>query len=260
MSLVRIQSPRPPFANAGHSSFATDGKPPNGMISVPIQYRRTAKAQFIQKLQHAVPSFVVFGDGVEHLSHREDALDLVLGSTEVVVSVLVVGSVFRGLRALRAHMARTDHVHQHAHHGVDWIDICIGIMLMVEAWSKYHASGHIARPTLLLALVMIALGVTHGRLLAFGARRRELRIDGDGISVATKPFNRMSLKWPEVASIEIGDRWAVISATNGRSRRIDLSDVMRPQAVRDALMQARTLLDDAHHAASASIESTSSAT
>jgi hypothetical protein len=217
------------------------------MISVPIQYRRTLKAQFLQKLQHAVPAIVVLGDGLEHLSHREDALDLALGSTEVVISLLVAGSVIRGVRALRAHIAQTEH--SHAHHGVDWIDICIGVMLLVEAWSKYHASGHIARPTLLLALVMLTLGVMHGRLLAFGARRRELRIDANGISVATKPFNRMSLTWPEVASIEIGDRWAVISAINGRSRRIDLNDVMRPQAVREVLLRAQTLREEARQAA-----------
>src|SRR5689334_9454896 len=221
------------------------------MIAVPIQYRRTAKAQFVQKLQHAIPSFVVLGDGIERLSHREDTLDLAVGSIEVVAGVLVIGSVLRGFRALRAHIARTEHTH--AHHGVDWIDISIGLMLVVEAWSKYHASGHIARPTLLLALVMIALGLMHGRLLAFGARRRELRIDGNGISVATKPFNRMTLPWSDVASIDIGDRWATITAVNGRSRRVDLDDVMRPQAVREALMESRRLFDDAHHAARASI-------
>ena len=34
---------------------------------------------FIQKLQHAVPSIVVLGDGIEHLSHDPHGLDLAIG-------------------------------------------------------------------------------------------------------------------------------------------------------------------------------------
>ena len=124
------------------------------MISVPIRYRRAQRGLFIQKLQHAIPSIVVLGDGVEHLSHEPQGLDLWLGAAEVGVSLLVIGSVIRGFRMLRAETAANVDFH-HAHHGVDWIDICLGAMLSVEAYAQFHATGHLPRPTMLLSLIHI---------------------------------------------------------------------------------------------------------
>jgi len=225
------------------------------MISVPIRYRRAQRGLFIQKLQHAIPSIVVLGDGIEHLSHEPQGLDLWLGAAEVGVSLLVIGSVIRGFRMLRAETAANVDVH-HAHHGVDWIDICLGAMLSVEAYAKFHATAHIPRPTILLAVSMFTIGLLHGRLAAWGDSKRQLRLDADGISVPGKPFSRLTLPWAEVESIAMDDRWAVVKAIDGRSKRIDLSDVLNPKAVREALVAANTLLDDARHAARASIEST----
>jgi hypothetical protein len=228
------------------------------MIAVPIRYRGASRALFIQKLQHAVPSIVVFGDGIDHLSHAA-GLDWWLGAVEVGISLLVMGSVVRGARELVRHTAKSDH-DVHAHHGVDWIDICLSAMLGVEAYAKYHASGHIPRPTIVLALAMLAIGLGHGRLAAFGDRRRELRVSANGITVPGRQFRRMTLTWAEVASIEVDDRFAEVTATSGRKQRINLRDVLQPNAVRDALASARTLLDESRHATSASIESAAAGT
>ena len=215
---------------------------------------------FIQKLQHAIPSTVVLGDGIEHLSHDPHGMDLAIGGAEVVVSVLVIGSVIRGFRQLRTKPA-SDDPHAHHRHGVDWIDICLGAMLSVEAYAKFHATGHVPRPTILLAIAMIAIGLLHGRVATFGDHRREIRVSADGLSVpGRRPFQRLSLTWPEVQSIDIDDRTAVVTAVDGRTRRIDLADALQPQAIRNALLAARTFLEDARHAASASIESHPSAT
>ena len=224
------------------------------MIAVPLRYRRAHRGLFIQKLQHAVPSIVVLGDGIEHLSRGGAGLDLGIGVAEVGVSLLVIGSVIRGFRELRRQTAKSDH-DVHAHHGVDWIDICLGAMLSVEAYAQFHTTGHLPRPTLLLAFTMVAIGMLHGTIAKKGDERRQLRVSADGIVVPGRPFNRMTLTWAEVASIDVGDRWAAITATDGRTRRIDLSDVFQPNAVRDALASARTRLDESRHAASASIES-----
>jgi len=226
------------------------------MIAVPVRYKRAHRGLFVQKLQHAVPSIVVLGDGIEHLTHVA-GLGWTLGAVEVGVSLLVMGSVIRGFRELRRHTAKSDH-DVHPHHGIDWIDISLGAMLSVEAYAKYHATAHVPRPTIVLAVAMFAIGLLHGRLASWGDRRRELRVGADGMTVPGKGFNRMTLPWAEVASIEVGDRSAVIIANDGRLRRIDLTDVFQPQAIRDALMQATTFLDDARHAERASIESTAS--
>jgi hypothetical protein len=238
------------------------------MIAVPVRSRRSQKAQFFQKLQHALPAFIVLGDGMAHLSHNPHGAELALGVGEVVAGVLVIGSVIRGFRQLRQDLATpADDVH--VHHGVDWIDICLAGMLSVEAYAKYHATAHIPRPTIVLAVAMFAIGILHGRLAAWGDSRRQLRVTPDGISVpGRRPFSRLTLAWPEMASIEVGDRSAVIIAMDGRTARLDLTDVTQPTSIRDALMSARRFLDDARlpavalakvgHAASASIESTPS--
>jgi len=225
------------------------------MIAVPIRYRRARKGQFAQKLQHAIPSIVVLGDGIDHLSHEPHGLDLWVGVAEVGVSLLVIASVIRGFRELRKQMSTPEH-EVHPHHGVDAIDICLGAMLSVEAYAKYHATAHIPRPTILLAMTMFTIGILHGRLADWGDGRRQLRVGAEGISVPGKFFSRMTLAWSEVASIDTDDRRALITAIDGRMRHIDLSDVLQPKAVRDALIAANTFLDDARHAARASIEST----
>ena len=217
------------------------------MISIPIRYRRAERGQFFSKLQHAVPSIVVLSDGIEHLSHDPQGAERALGAIEVAAAVLVMGSVVRGFRKLIKGTAAGEA--QHTHHGVDWIDIFIGVMLAVEAYAKYHATHHIPRPTVVLALAMLILGVMHGRIAAWGDRRRQLRVSPEGISVQTRPISRMTLAWNEVASIDIDERYATIKANDGRKHRLDLSDVRQPAAVRDALMQARMFLDAAREAA-----------
>jgi len=224
------------------------------MITIPIRYRRSFNVFFIQKLQHAIPSFVVFGDGVDHLTHGAHGVDFWLGVAEVGVSVLVMGSVLLGFRALRRHTA-TAHADSHHHHGVDWIDICLSAMLSVEAYAHFRATAHVPRPTILLAFAMLTIGVLHPVLARHGDRRRELRVGDDGISVPGGKFTRLTLRWPDVDTIDVGDRYATVTATDGRSKRIDLGDVLQPTAVRDALMQARTFLDASRYAPRASIES-----
>lgn len=227
------------------------------MIAVPLRYKRAERGLFIQKLQHAIPSVVVLGDGLSHLSHNPRGAELALGVLEVGAALAVMASVVRGIRKLR-HSAHAADAHAAHAHSVDWIDIFIGVMLGVEAYAKYHATSALPRPTIVLALAMILIGLMHGKIASFGNRRRELRVDTDGISLPTRPFQRMTLSWTEVGAIDIGERYARVTANDGRTQRIDLTDVVNATAVRDALMTANAFLEDARHAASASIESTAS--
>ena len=106
-------------------------------------------------------------------------------------------------------------------------------MLAVEAIAKYTANGHIARPTILLAVTMLVVGLAHGRIAAWGDRRRELRIDEAGIGVPGRFFRRHTLAWAEIASFDLTETAAVITTVNGKTQRIDIADVMQPAAVRD---------------------------
>ena len=207
------------------------------MIAVPIRYRRSQRALFVQKLQHAVPSIVVLGDGIEHLSHDRAALDLALGAVEVVVSVLVIGSVIRGFRQLRqahgeersrrASSSRRRLDRHQPRRDAERRGVC----------EVSRDSGHVPRPTMLLAVVMFAIGVLHGRLAAWGDRRRELRVGADGISV---PARQVPAPDAAVGRGRI-DRHRrslrrSITATDGRiAAHRPAATSFQPKAVRDAL-------------------------
>jgi hypothetical protein len=208
------------------------------MTAIPVHYRRVQRGQFLQKVQHAIPSFVVLGDGISHLQHDPHGISLALGVAEVVVSVLVIVSVIRGLRKLLAGGAE-----QHgAHHGIDWIDVFLGAMLLVEAYAKYHATHHVPRPTILLGVVMIGIGLLHGHIAERGARRLALRVDDDGISVPGRFFRRLSLPWSQVAEITIGPSMARVIAVDGRDQQLNLADAINAGAIRSLLAEAQTRL------------------
>lgn len=213
------------------------------MTAITIRYRRVQKGQFLQKLQHAIPSVIVLTDGLDHLQHDPHGASLALGLAEVVVAVLVIGSVLRGFRKLLATAKGGGHAD--AHHGVDWIDIFLGAMLLVEVYAKYHATGRIARPMILLGVVLVIVGVFHGRLAAWGDRRLQLRIDEHGISVPGRFFRRLTLAWPEVAEITVGRTTARVIAVDGRDQVLNLGDALNADAIRAALTGAQSRLADA---------------
>lgn len=214
------------------------------MHRVPVRYRRTEKGLFVQKLQHVVPAIIVLGDGISHLQHGPSGMTLALGAAEVVASVLVMGSMIREMRQLRAPSRGRGHAH--ASHGVDWIDLFLGAMLLVEAYAKFDATARLPRPTIVLGLVLIILGLAHGRMAAWGDRRRSLTVDDGGISVPGRFLRRLSLQWSEVAEITMAPAKARVIAHDGRDQELDLADAVEPDQIRAALIEARARLESYH--------------
>ena len=187
-----------------------------------------------QKFQHAVPAPVLFRDGVGRLAGHSALWNTALGAAEVGASAVVIVAL---LRALRRIVKGTTSAH-HAH-GVDWIDIFLGVMLLVEVLVHHHETGRIQRPTVLLGATMIALGLTHGWLMSRAARRRALHVNDDGITVGRRFFRRFSVRWPDVAEINVSAAKAYIIARDGREHRFDLEDLVAPAEVRQALLAAQ---------------------
>ncbi len=46
------------------------------MPAIPVRYRRVQRGQFVQKLQHAIPSVMVLSDGISHLQHDPHGVSL----------------------------------------------------------------------------------------------------------------------------------------------------------------------------------------
>lgn len=201
---------------------------------MPLVSRRRERVQLFQKIQHAVPAPVLFGDGIQRLTGHAALWSAVLGVAEVATSAIVIVMLFRAVR-----QQRTAPADAHHHHGVDWIDIVLGAMVLVEVLVHYHETGHIRRPTLLLGATMIVLGLTHGWLLRRIARRRALRVSDDGISIGQRFFRRFSVRWPEIAEIHVSAARAYVIARDGREHRFDLDDLTAAADIRRALEAAR---------------------
>jgi hypothetical protein len=207
-------------------------------LTVPLISKRVERAQFVQKLQHGLPSLFLLLKGLGRLFDEPHGWELVIGLAEVTASVLVIAAFSRGARAMRHHEVTASS----AHHSVDWIDLFLGLMLVIEAWSHWHETGHVQRPTLLLAVVMVALGLNHGRLKAFAGRHRAIKIDDVGLSVGKKFFRRFRASWTELAGIDIGRGSARIVRKDGRTCTVDLDDLKNARDVRAALERGRERL------------------
>jgi hypothetical protein len=202
-------------------------------VSVVLVSRRRQRALLLQKVEHAVPSVALLLDGAGALSRGVNGPALALAGAEVVASVLVVASIARELMRLRGPAADPHHAH-----GIDWIDVFLSVMLATEAYAHWQETGHVRRPTVLLAALMLGLGLSHSWIAAFHARRRALRITPDGLTVGGRFFTRFTAAWPDIARIDIEPGRACIVTRDGRERRIDLGDLENHHEVRQALQHA----------------------
>jgi hypothetical protein len=208
-------------------------------ITVPLSSKRQQRAQLVQRLNHAIPAFGLLQAGIEAMREEHVGFGFYLGIFELLsAAVLIVLTAREFKRVARP----TAHDHPpHQHHGVDWVDIAAGFMLVAEALEHWHLKHHIARPTILTAIMTFALGLSHGRIVKRVARRRILRVHDEGLLVPGHPFKGRTIdaRWDEVASVEVGEKWAIIKTRSGRSRRLNLPDIHNEPQLRAALIEAQ---------------------
>jgi hypothetical protein len=210
--------------------------------AIPLQSKRRDLALTLQKVQHVLPALPLLFHGIERLGHGAHGASLALGVGEVAISALVLGAFVRHLRALRTAGAHGGHGSSHgAAHGIDWVDLLIGAMLAIEVWAHWHETGHIKRPIALTAVVMVILGLTHGRIMAGAARRQALKIDDDGLRIG-KPFRRFQAAWDELVAVDIEPDRARLARKDGKAYVVDFRDLRNAADVRAALEGARLRL------------------
>lgn len=218
---------------------------PGEIVSIPLRSRRRERAQLVQKLQHAIPAVPLLLAGLRGIQQGERGFALGLAIGELVVSALLLRTLVKEIASLRRPHVETGHG-GHGAHAVDWFDILAAGVLTAEALERWHLHHHVARPTILLAVITLALGLFHGRIAAITSRRRALRMDADGIRVGGRFFRgvfyRFAASWPDIERIELDDKKARIVARDGRERRIDLTDLRNAGEVRAALLAAQERL------------------
>lgn len=134
----------------------------------PERVRRQASVRLMQKLQHAVPGFVLLGHGSAMMVHGAEGWHEILAISEIATSLIVFAMLAQALRGLLVHYKNG--TAPHIHMGIDWVDMFLGAMLFTEVWSRYVETGHIARPTILLGFVMIFFGLFGGKFIAWKHR------------------------------------------------------------------------------------------
>lgn len=200
-------------------------------VVVPLLSRRFERAQILQKANHAIPAAALLATGIRSLTEGSHGFGLALGAVQIATSATLIVAIVQGLRATRG-PAR-----HHHRHGIEWIDIWAAGMLFAEAAERGHVRHHISRPTILTALITLALGLFHSRIAAVGQRRRAVRVTSDGMFVGGKPFRPFSAPWQDIASISVTDRVAEVRTRGGRVRRVDLADLRNAEEVRAAFAE-----------------------
>lgn len=204
-----------------------------GTHVIPLYSRRQAKSELAGKLQHFGVAIAVLSTGLKGLKGAE-GLSRVIAFAEIAAGALVILLMLRAIRELRR-----GHVTEH--HGVDWLDIGVAALLGVEVWEHWHETGHIRRPSLLLAFIALAQGLWHAKLIERVRQKTALRVDDDGIRFGRWP-RRFDARWSEIASITIEPDRAVITTKAGRVRNLRLADLSNADQVRAALESARQRL------------------
>jgi hypothetical protein len=214
-------------------------------ITVPLVSRRRERVQLMQKVQHGVPAGVVFIEGLDRILNGAGDANRWLGTVEAFASLLVLGAIARAIGRLKwgaGHTPPRQRIHLHQ---VDWIDLLLALMLFAEVGVHWYETGRWRRPTLLLAVTTLAVGLLHGRLTTFMAKRRALRVTDDGITVGGKLFGRLTARWSEIARIDLADKSAALVMKDGRTTTFDLIDLRHGSDVTRALARARVRLEQA---------------
>jgi hypothetical protein len=134
--------------------------------------KRILIGRLIQKIQHSVPALYLLGEGLRWLREGAGGWYLALAGAEIVTASAVVLLLIKEARHVRKTLALVRANEPPVFHfGVDAIDLWLGAMCFTEVWAHWMESGHIRRPTVLLGIVLIALGLWGGKIY----RRRLVR-------------------------------------------------------------------------------------
>ena len=239
-------------------------------VVVSLRSKRHRRQLALQKLNHVIPAAGLLFAGMQAIREGHHGVGFYLGVFELVSSAALIILFIRELRASRVQKhptsasARADrsagsgetspkplrgegghHAHP-AHHGVDWVDIAAGFVLTAEVFEHWHETHHWPRPIIVSAITTFALGILHGRLSRWKATRRVLRVNDRGLQIAGRLFKarRLHATWEQLRSIDVGPRWAVVTTRGGRSRKIDLSDLVEGDRIRAALLEAQARLSE----------------
>jgi hypothetical protein len=210
-------------------------------ITIVLDDKRRHLGLWWQKLQHAVGGVPLLMAGVHRLQlpgGREDVLAL----AEIVVAGVLLVLLARDLRSEVAAKRRPDvplsahgHTHTLAHGGPDWFDVVAGALLIIEAAHSVHPGGKpiYEHATFALGVATATIGLLHGKIAQLSWKRREIRLDENGVHARVSRLRRFTVAWTDVRDIRVSAASITIDTPTG-SRTIPLGRYRNASEIRAA--------------------------
>jgi hypothetical protein len=179
--------------------------------------------QKIQLLQDLVGVVVLAPAALTRL--QTTGTSLVLGVAELAAIVFAVGAAAVELKSHRESNAR-----------VDWTNLFVGLVMMVEYVYSLEAGRKWFSPLFLTAIAMLVLAFARPLMQTRMRRRSVLRVDDEGFGLRLGPFRKLDLKWTEVAGMEDAGKKLRFALADGSSRTLSLRGFDNRDELRAALI------------------------
>jgi hypothetical protein len=184
-----------------------------------------ARVVLMQGLIDALSSLNLALEAGERLSRG--GRGALLGWAELLVAAFLVAATLAMLRG-------------HARFG-RWVEGLAGAVLLLDGLSKtYGPKGHPSWALTLNGLVLIGIGALAPQLEARREARRGLRLDDGGLTYRRNRWRRFVVARGDIREVAIGPRDALVHTTDGRSLRIDLTDLRNRAQVERGLREWAT--------------------
>lgn len=195
---------------------------PMTTLSIPIRSRRRARAEALQLLVNLTGATVLVDSGWRLYSEGR----VVLGAVSLLaVAALAVATV----RTLR---------HGGEGQSIGWADLFAGlVVLLTSLVAVPRESGHVSRAGIASGIVLVTMGILHGRIEQRKASRHALTLDGEGFRWRVNRFRHVHANWSDVAGLEVAGDRLVLTTRDGRRRRVGLGDLVNRGELIEALAE-----------------------
>jgi hypothetical protein len=193
-------------------------------IIILLDDRRQQWLAKFEAFQQGAAAVVLVSAGYARLQ-SEPAGGVVFGSALMAAGAALFAIA---VRELRGHPSRR----------AGLLNLVAGVALLTEWGVSVADGGKLFKPSLVMGIISIGLGLLHHRIQRRRADRRMLRMDAEGLSFRLNLFRRFRVRWSELAWISVHPSEIRLGRRTGRQHRIPLGRLVNAREVCDAVVAA----------------------
>jgi hypothetical protein len=192
---------------------------------IPLDDRRLERASKAEAFQQAIAAVVLFSAGYDRFESSTGGA-LIFAAALIAAGGMLLWTAFRAFRGK-----------------VPWhpglLNLAAGVALLTEWAVKLAADGgKIIKPSLVMAVLSLGLGLFHPFIERRRASHRFLRLDADGISYRRGGFRRFDVRWDALESISVLPKEILFQRRSGRPHRIPLRHLGNAAEVVEVVLSA----------------------